>query len=405
MTKPQNTVLDAVAQKETQSMADILPRVVKEHGKSLGGQLKELASLSIRNNKLLANEYYDFCLFDDKRFTKQQKKEFVGINKSTDIWKKFASINPWAQLIESKIGFEVMMKGIGLKTTNTIAVISAQNPLKVTKNLKSTEELHAFFSAAKFPLFGKPSNSLKSLGAVAFKSYDKDKQEITTVNGERFSLEDMWKSIHDNFKSDYLIQEYITPHPFLKNISASGLSTIRIATLDQGNGPEVYRASMKISGKNNMADNFWRDGNLLAAVDCETGKLHAGLDKSGIDGSFHDTHPETGVQIKGEIIPHWDEAKEAVLYAAKFFENSILIGFDVTITKDGPLIVEANNSPDLGILQVAHGKGLLDDQMLGAIEHAEQLYTNNIQTNKKIYKTGKTQPQLGLKQSLNKKVA
>ena len=405
MAKAPKTVLDTIAQKEIQPIADIMPRVVKEHDKSLGSQLKDLASFCMRNNKLLANEYYDFCLFDDKRFTTQQKREFVGINKSIEIWKRFASINPWIQVIESKIGFEVMMKGIGLKTTNTIAVISPQNPLKITENLKSAEELHAFFSTAKFPLFGKPSNSLKSLGAVAFKSYDKEKQEIMTVNGDRFSLQDMWNGIHADFKSDYLIQEYITPHPFLKNISTAGLSTIRMATLDQGNGPEVYRASMKISGKNNMADNFWRDGNLLAAVDCETGKLHAGLDKSGVDGVFHNTHPETGVQIKGETVPHWDEAREAVLYAAKFFENSVLIGFDVTITNDGPLIVEANNSPDLGILQVAHGKGLLDEQMVSAMAHAEQLATNNKQSNKKIYKTGKTQPQLGLKEAINKKAA
>ena len=405
MANYQDKVLDTQAHKEMQPMANVMPRVVKEHGKPLGAQLKELAKLCVRNNKLLAHEYYDFCLFDDTRFTVQQKKEFVGNNKSIDIWRKFASVNSWARVLESKIGFEVMLKGIGLQTINTLAVISSQNPLKVMENINSVEALDIFFSQAKFPLFAKPSNALKSLGVMSLKSYDKTKQRIIIANGESISLQDMWDSIHDNFNGDYLIQEHILPHPFMNNISAGGVSTIRMATLDMGNGPEIYRASMKISGKDNMADNFWRNGNLLAAVDIDTGILQPALDKPGIDGVFHDIHPDTNTLIKGEIIPHWEETKEAVLYAAKFFDNALLIGFDVTITSDGPLIVEANNSPDLGILQFAHGKGILDNKMSQAIDYAENILAKNVQLNKKIYGKGKSKPNLGFNDALNKKVA
>jgi hypothetical protein len=60
-------------------------------------------------------------------------------------------------------------------------------------------------------------------------------------------------------------------------------------------------------------------------------------------------------------IPHWSELLELVLRAQVAFDGLPTPGWDVGITQDGPLLVEANALYDLDLLQVAFDRGFAPD--------------------------------------------
>ena len=72
----------------------------------------------------------------------------------------------------------------------------------------------------------------------------------------------------------------------------------------------------------------------------------------------------TGVKFDGIKIPFWSEIKEMVIEAALVNDKINIVGWDVAIGKDGPLIIEGNRGPGFDLVQVLLKKGtkyMLDD--------------------------------------------
>ena len=64
----------------------------------------------------------------------------------------------------------------------------------------------------------------------------------------------------------YLFQEMLRPHAALGRCRPR-LSTVRLIILLEDTGPAILHALCKIPVGDNPADNFWRPGNLSAALD------------------------------------------------------------------------------------------------------------------------------------------
>jgi glutathione synthase/RimK-type ligase-like ATP-grasp enzyme len=64
-----------------------------------------------------------------------------------------------------------------------------------------------------------------------------------------------------------------------------------------------------------------------------------------------DTHPDTGAKIVGRKLPLWEETKALAVQAHRAFADRVLVGWDIAIANEGPVVVEGNSSPDLDITQ------------------------------------------------------
>lgn len=372
MTDNVQSILDTTTIHENLVFAKVMPRVVSEYGKSLGSQLKEIMQLCMRGNKLSTDEYYQMCMFDDKRLTMDEKRKFVGLQKSRNLWVNLNRINPWTGMIDDKLVFETVLAGFGLPTTNTQAIVGTNHRLPKPLAIKSEEELADFLETAEFPLFGKPLNARYSLGSAKFTGFNKDDAIVALHDGRSINLSDLWNEISSDFEAGYLFQTCLEQHSKLQELTKSGIATIRILTLDSGNGPEIYKAVIKLTGGGNVADNFWRKGNLLAPIDAETGKMGAARSGMGIDADIFENHPDSGKAISGTTLPYWPEITELCRSTAGLLNDAVMIGFDIALTESGPVIVEANYDPHLIMLQIAHGEGVLDakmDQALTYVEH------------------------------------
>src|SRR5690606_31502033 len=92
------------------------------------------------------------------------------------------------------------------------------------------------------------------------------------------SLQDLRTHIDSRLKSQtaLILQPLVRPHSRMLEISSSkGLPTIRILTRIQNNTPEVLIACAKLPVGESISDSFSNGmtGNLLAAVDLDTGTL------------------------------------------------------------------------------------------------------------------------------------
>ena len=65
----------------------------------------------------------------------------------------------------------------------------------------------------------------------------------------------------------------------------------------------------------------------------------------------------TNIKFDGFKIPYWEKIKSMVIEAAKVNPNIHIVGWDVAIQKDGPLLIEGNRGPGFDLVQVLLKRG------------------------------------------------
>jgi hypothetical protein len=150
-----------------------------------------------------------------------------------------------------------------------------------------------------------------------------------------------------------VVQKRVLAHPSLLPLTSGALPTVRLLTcLDEQNRPEAVAAVFRMSvGANRTVDNF-HAGGVACAVSLGEGELGIASDL-GADArlGWCVDHPTTGARISGTLLPYWDQVKSLGLRAHDAFNDRVLIGWDIAISDDGPIIIEGNRGPDLDIMQ------------------------------------------------------
>ena len=217
--------------------------------------------------------------------------------------------------------------------------------------------------------------STKDLTLEKLTEFIKDKDKIVykpldLALGEGFTIIDCSNSAKDIFKvikgkKDGIIEDYIIQHPDLEKISPS-VNTLRIVIFNTGKECKFLTACLRM-GVNKMVDNFCAGG-IAAGIDIKTGKINTtGIDKKK---NRYKEHPISKVKLEGFKIPYWKEALKLVEQCYNLVPTVRYIGFDVAITKEGPIIVEGNASlPDYMIMQsVSEEKRGLKDEFDDILE-------------------------------------
>jgi hypothetical protein len=175
-------------------------------------------------------------------------------------------------------------------------------------------------------------------------------------------VSDFAQAVEEWGESGYLFQPRIVPHPDWQAVIGDRVSTVRLLVFVTPGGPEIYRALTKIPAGSNVADNFWRAGNMLAAIDAESGRIQRVVTGTGTTHATCNSHPDTGAALIGFQIPCWQSMRELCLAAAAALSAVRLQAWDIAVSKDGPLIVEANIGGDFNLVQLAFGKGIFDSR-------------------------------------------
>lgn len=160
--------------------------------------------------------------------------------------------------------------------------------------------------------------------------------------------------------SPIILQPFLRNHPELRDLGNGSLATVRLISLRFEDTPaESLLAVLKIPLGDMPADNFHLGG-LAADVDIATGRLGRAAyqqHRYPIDQVTHD--PGTGAPVAGRCLPLWDETRALALRAHDLLASRTpIIGWDIAITADGPVLVECNNIPCNDLAQIGTGRPL-----------------------------------------------
>jgi hypothetical protein len=125
----------------------------------------------------------------------------------------------------------------------------------------------------------------------------------------------------------------------------------------------------KIATGNNPADNFWRQGNILGAIELETGLISRVVRGTGVEMSLNEAHPDTRRPIVGTLIPQWEALTRLAVSAAEILPGIRTQSWDIAIAAEGPVLLEVNYGGDLNLAQLAHGTGVLDERYIEHLAH------------------------------------
>ena len=191
-----------------------------------------------------------------------------------------------------------------------------------------TEELFVAFARKHKRIVLKPDKGSCGRGVTEFNYIDDDQAR------EFFS----------EIRGRVACEEYIVQHEIMDKINPYSVNTVRIVSLLDGD-KVIFACSTFRTGTSSekITDNLSRGG-IGAQVDVETGIVTT----TGFDykGNRYVNHPVSGVQFIGFRIPNWDKVAQLVTKAHRKCPTCKLLGWDIAVTADGAVIVEANNAPD-----------------------------------------------------------
>jgi hypothetical protein len=168
-----------------------------------------------------------------------------------------------------------------------------------------------------------------------------------------------------SLKEDYIVQPRLINHPALDDISNDALATVRVLTCrTESGGFEATNMAFRMAiGGNSVVDNF-HQGGIASAVDFATGRLGLASDIGKTpDVGWRHSHPVTGVEFLGRVLPYWNEVIALACAAHAAFPQRTAVGWDVAMLRDRPCIIEGNASPDLDIHQRAERRPLGDQRI------------------------------------------
>jgi hypothetical protein len=319
--------------------------------------LREILLLWHGPGKLTPQEYFYYRLWDPA-IPFEEKRRFVGKHAQTAMHLACNS-RYWYCAAADKILYHTIMSGAGLPIPDLIAISAQGRAIPGIPNLTDADALAALLRQPElYPLFMKEVGGKYSLSVISADRYDPTRDEVVLLDETRQTPESLAERMIS--PRGYIVQRRLRQAPALVALFGPRLWSVRVLVLHGDAGPRIHRAVAKIATGNNPADNYWRQGNMLGAIDLETGGIFRVVCGTGAGLEINGNHRDTGQPIVGTLIPGWDRIQELVVSAAPVFAGIRTQSWDIALADRGPVLLEVNFGGDLNLAQLADNAGVLD---------------------------------------------
>ena len=157
-------------------------------------------------------------------------------------------------------------------------------------------------------------------------------------------------------QGQWVVQHRLESHSYIQRINDTALNTLRVVTILRDKGPEYLTGFQSFATGSEVTDT-WGHGALYVGLNLESYTLMG-------DAYYHPdygsetivtTHPDSNISFEDFKLPFLKEAIELCIKAHNYLPYSYIIGWDVAITAEGPLILEANEKPGMNAVQSLNG--------------------------------------------------
>ena len=340
-----------------------MAKVKAEGGKSPARQAAEIWRLGRAAGEITADDYFLHGLYRDD-LTPEQKREYVSLSGSTTLNDRLKSDQDKRQdtLINDKLMTGAVLTAAGCPMPQIIAIAALRALPKGLKAMTRPSEVLEFLRKVELPVFGKPMLGSRGLGVMSLFQRSDDGRTAVMGDGREILLAALAAEILQLYPEGYIFQPFIANHPEIAEANPKAAQALRFVTIWSESGPELLYVTWRIPGMTALSDNNTTAGHqVTASVDVATGV--AGRARSHeIFGDLAgvETHPESGFQITGRKLPHFDAGRDVVLSMHTLFPGHAILGWDVVPAADGPVILECNSNPIHFGYQLGHQRGFLN---------------------------------------------
>jgi hypothetical protein len=253
-------------------------------------------------------------------------------------FQEVANPAPYLYLTRNKFETAKVLRAAGIRCAGTILLVDQDGALTDGSGspLSSIEEALALLAEGPEDLFIKPIDGLLGRGASVTNKSNINAEFLRTAK-------------------NILIQPRLKNHPDLEKIFSGSLNSVRIDTLIDGSDVLISGACLKIGTGTAVVDN-WDKGSIAIRINLEDGSLAStGINKISYGRRVFEAHPDTNVKFEGIVVPFWAEILDMARRAARAIRPHVTLGWDIAITPEGPVVLEANDNWDFILLQDAVG--------------------------------------------------
>jgi Sugar-transfer associated ATP-grasp len=340
--------------------------VRRTHGVGLARQVMDILRLTREPGRLGPAEYYDYRVFSDS-LPYAAKRQFLGWRGEARL--EFLNQRSWHALANDKLAFSAAMAGLGIPLPRTVAIFhDTWRYFGDVPCFGDATALANFLRANReWPLFAKPVQGAYGKGTALIEGYDPKKDALILAFEPPRPVDAYVGQLQNPGRLGFMFQEVLAPHPALVPICGPRLSSVRVMTLYPDSGARLHRVIWKIPVGANITDNYQHGaaGNLIAAVDPESGISREAVLGIGLDRHVVERHPDTGAILAGFELPQWEVVKDVALRGTRGLPGLRWQHWDIAFAREGPTALEVNLYAGGGtdVAQVSHGYGLLDDAL------------------------------------------
>jgi hypothetical protein len=320
--------------------------IADRYGRSIPAQLADQVRIYFRHG-ILPRWYYIFSLYEER--PRRHARDFL--NRFETKFAIFRLINwPGSSPLNDKAAFAAHCRSHGI---DAVALILVARNGKLDWLGAGKEKLppRDLFIKPLIARGGKGAERWDHAGRNGYRSMQGDTASATEL---------VARLRQESVSVPRLVQPRMVNHPDIADLSNGALCTARIMTcLNETGSAEVVAAVYRMAiGRNTVVDNI-HAGGIAAEVGLADGRLGP-ASNLGDDArlGWLSSHPDTGAAIEGRKLPLWREACKLAMRAHGAFADRTVIGWDIAITADGPMLVEGNSGPDVDLLQRPMRRGL-----------------------------------------------
>lgn len=191
-----------------------------------------------------------------------------------------------------------------------------------------------------------------------------------------FSVHQLQEKLSRTIADGGIVQEAIETHKTLSEISPDALPTLRVVTIRYGSKIEVGATILRCGRGGVAVDNF-NSGGIIANVN-DDGSLGPAFLSSKTEGArICERHPLTkkslAISIESKL---FDQAKHMAQEAHHVIEAGYnLIGWDIGLGRNGPIVIEGNWNSGADIIQLSQqcplSRSSLGHHYLNLLKNAE----------------------------------
>ncbi len=275
------------------------------------------------------------------------KKNVLGINKRNRHF--VARYNPWTLFtFTSKDEMKRTLMQLEIPTPTTYTIIENRRELKMVRKVALEHE--------EFVI--KPSNGFGGEGIIVLGDREGGKNPTFVARKRKWSVKDLERHVLSVLDGQYsggnkdvaILERRIVPDKRLEEYCYGGLPDIRVIILE---GFPVMAMSRLPTKRSDGAANLHK-GAIGLGLSLQDGSALQAV----WQGEVVTHHPDTGADLSKFVVPHWQDVLR-LSQQAQAASRLGYVGADIVIDEIyGPMILEVNKRPGLGI-QNTNQAGLL----------------------------------------------